>query len=450
MMSGDTGTWDGSHAPVLVESLLISSAGLRGGAYRAVSPHTISGEVTILIECDAAGFPFERYCRFARRKNIGDPSTFASLEFRDVPEGIRVGPWPGWRDIPLFPLPEVLCGTTRIEVRELFFGDEIPTAVVRYIGRFAGADFQEIAIQTPDPCIVPRRIHVYRTSAIAAVPRDTGLRSNLLARHPRLLIGPDDVPLLRERVTTSHAGMLERITGLLTSWDLPFEKTAESKIPGGEERLSPEDRVLLTAFLAMATPGNEQTERALQAYTAYLTLTRRSDFEPLRIDTQSGEVLFLLSVGYDWLVEFMSPGEKEAAQRRLYEIADICFAHLGYGRRDYAQAHYLGCGLGLLSFAFLFWEEHPRAQEWGSWLRGVLDAVQGLGLHGHAQNRQFRLGGGHPRQMGSATRPGRAGLDVRSSDRVPSDRWQTGHAAYAGAGGRAFRNRPSVHRKTQL
>ncbi len=374
-MSGDAGTRDGSHAPALVASLLISPAGLREGAYQAVCPHTICGEITILIECTAAGFPFERYCRFASRRNTGDPNTFASLEFRDVPGGVRVGPWPGWRGIPHFPRPEVLCGTTQVEVRELFFGDEITTAVVRYFGRLVGDDIREIAIQTPDPRIIPLRMDVYKTSAVVAVPRDTGLSTSLLARHPRLLITADDIPLLRERVATSHKGMFEKITGHLASWDLPFELTPESKLPGGKERISPEDRLLVTAFLAMAAPGREQTEKALQAYSAYLAFTRRSDFEPLRIDTQSGEVLFLLCAGYDWLVEYMSPGEKEEARQRLYEIADVCFAHLGYGRRDYAQAHYLGCGLGLLAFAFLFWEEHPRAQEWGTWLRGVLDAV---------------------------------------------------------------------------
>ena len=52
----------------------------------------------------------------------------------------------------------------------------------------------------------------------------------------------------------------------------------------------------------------------------------------------------------------MTPRERTRAKGRLWEVAEICRKHLDPARRDYAQAHYLGCGLGLLAFAFLFWD----------------------------------------------------------------------------------------------
>ncbi len=71
----------------------------------------------------------------------------------------------------------------------------------------------------------------------------------------------------------------------------------------------------------------------------------------------------------------MTADERERARKRLWEVADICWDHLGYERHDYGQAHFLGCGLGILAFSFLFWESHPRAKEWASYLRGTFQRV---------------------------------------------------------------------------
>ena len=130
--------------------------------------------------------------------------------------------------------------------------------------------------------------------------------------------------------------------------------------------------------------------RALRAYSEYVLLTQQPGYEPLRIDTQSGEVLFILSVGYDLLCGSMTPHQKETARTRLFEVAEICRDYLGEERRDFAQAHFLGCGLGLLAFSFLFWDEHPRAAEWASRLRGAFDVTLRLlpadGFYPHGIN----------------------------------------------------------------
>jgi hypothetical protein len=122
-------------------------------------------------------------------------------------------------------------------------------------------------------------------------------------------------------------------------------------------------------------PTPESTRRARESFLAYLAQTKAPGFEPLRIDTQAGETLFILCVGFDWLFDHLSAEEREHAREWLFVVADRCWSYLGYERRDYAQAHFLGCALGLLAFAFLFWEEHPRSEEWAEYLAGVLQVV---------------------------------------------------------------------------
>jgi hypothetical protein len=193
--------------------------------------------------------------------------------------------------------------------------------------------------------------------------------------HPRLLISPEHLPILRAQKDGSHAHFWKTVLQSLDQWDLPFEKTPEAKLPNGPERLSGEDRVLISALIAAIEPGERNIQRAQRAYTDYLQETQRPGFEPLTIDTQAGEVLFILCIGYDWLWQRMSASERHERREWLWYVADVCWSHLGYERRDYGQAHYLGCGLGLLAFSFLFWEEHPKAQHWSSHLRGALDCA---------------------------------------------------------------------------
>ncbi len=228
-----------------------------------------------------------------------------------------------------------------------------------------------LTVTTPDQRIVPRRVLLYKTHTVFAEKIPVRLRPELSGVHPRLLITPDQIASQRKKAGGSHQAHWAKILAVLGHRDLPYEQTPESKAVDGPQRLSAEDLVLLSAWVALIEPGRDTVGFALRAYDDYRQLTMVPGFEPLLIDTQSGEVLFILSVGYDLLAGSMTAPQKEAARERLYEVAEICSRHLGEERRDYAQAHYLGCGLGLLAFSFLFWEEHPRAAEWATRLRGA-------------------------------------------------------------------------------
>jgi hypothetical protein len=337
----------------------------------------LEGEITILVECEAGSFSLERFCRFARLRRPDAPCTFSEMEFAQTPPGLRVGPWPGWRGIPEFPRLMLTIGSEMIFLKAHFWGDETATGILRFIGTTTCKQARTLAIRRPETGLIPRMALLYRTSAIRAVRRPMSV-SPPAGSHPLLLLNAAAVRKLSMAKETSHRRIWHDILALVSNRGLPFELTPESKTLPGPERLAHEDRVLLSAFVALLTQKPDAAKEAVQAFRAYRLETRRGDFAPLTIDTQSGEVLFILSVAYDWLWQFLPAQEKQEAKEWLTQVADICWGHLGYERRDYGQAHYLGCGLGLLAFSFLFWNDHPRAQEWASHLRGALDCALDL------------------------------------------------------------------------
>lgn len=383
-------SYDDLHSPVPAGTVDLAPVEGEPGVFRSLVPLDNSDEVTLLVACDAPEFPFEQHCRFVRQKTPGGPYTFASMEFRERPPGLRVGPWPGWRGIPEMPGLVAFVGGRRHELKVMFWGDELSQRHLRAVCVLPSGEGGALTVTTPDPRIVPRRVHLYTTYTVFAQKVPVRLRPELKGVHPRLLITPDQIVSQRKKAAGSHQAYWAKILALLGHWDLPYEQTPESKAVEGPQRLSAEDRVLLSAWVALIEPGRDTVGFALGAYDDYRQLTAAPGFEPLLIDTQAGEVLFILSVGYDLLAGSMTPQQKEAAKQRLYEVAEICSSHLGEERRDYAQAHYLGCGLGLLAFSFLFWGEHPRAAEWAARLRGALACVLGLlppdGFYPHGIN----------------------------------------------------------------
>ncbi len=343
---------------------------LFGGEVRA----DLDGEITAVLECDARSFPLELFCRYVRHLPE-TPYTFPNMEFAQNPPGIRVGPWPGWRGIPSLQGPTLTIGRTPVPLQASFYGDEFSAGVVRFIGRTLCKHETAITSRRSDQPLIPLNVLLYRTSSLRAIPQALSLPHRSSDSHPFLLLNPGTVVKLRTASTTTHKELWQKILALLGTWDLPFEKSPESKTVPGPERLASEDRVLISAFVALLEPNVVNERRALLAYQEYRRETRRPGFEPLQIDTQSGEVLYTLSLAYDWLWPLLPALEKEDARNRLREVADICWGHLGYERRDYAQAHYLGCGLGLLAFSLLFWNDDPRAREWAEYLRGALDCI---------------------------------------------------------------------------
>lgn len=317
-----------------------------------------------------------RYCRYARRRAPGLTPTFLHTLYAETPPGLKVGPWPGWRGIPALPELTLETGGERVTGRYYFLGDEEAAGELRVMFPCEAGLAGGVTLRLPDRRLRPVRAQVQAPLPGRAAPRPVQLRAALRGVHPRLVVGGADVAALRAQLRGPLAPHWRRLRELLrTGWQRPYATTPEGKVRPGPERLTGADRTLVAACGALLRPRRATVARAQRAFFAYLRETARPEFGPLGIDTQSGEVLYVLCVAYDWLQPTLSAAQQSRARRRLGEIAAICRRHLDPARRDYAQAHYLGCGLGLLAFAFLFWEEHPAAQSWAAELRGAYARV---------------------------------------------------------------------------
>ncbi len=328
-----------------------------------------------------ADYPFERHFCYMRSRHspAADilPRKFVDMEFASEPPGIAVGPWPGWRDIPAMPEVKLRCGSEEVAARYNFWGDERETGQVRLIALVAIAEEspQEIEIHSADARLQPVVVEIYSSAKPYAVPTPVKLRPQLESTHPRLLFSSAELAERRERRRRTHHAIWRKIEQLLDNWHLPFELTPESKTLAGPERLNDMDRVVLAGFHALITEDEASLQRARKSVDDFLQRALQPDYEPMRIDTQAGECLFTLSLAYDWLWPKLDESARARYRDKLFEIAEQVWAHLGYAREDYAQAHFVGCSHGLLAFSFLFWNEHPRAQEWAAYLRGAFECV---------------------------------------------------------------------------
>ncbi len=388
--------------PRLITTISFRQQGESPTLFEASYSSFPAGRYLLLCSLRSDNYPLIQHCRFARHKDEQSPYTFPNFEFAEPPPGIRVGPWPGWRGIPEMPSAiiritesvhhETPSATIRVagsvhhqassaEIRVHprmgvydFWGDEFDTGRlrVRFECSLEGSGNVELVIE--DSRLVPLEAEVYSIEDRRAVP--VPIESIPVSRsHPKLLFTSAELPSLRSQKLSTHAAQWRKLVDLFGGWNLPPGKTPESKALDGPERLFSEDRVLISAFVWLIESTPDNRARAIRALLDYVELTRDPQFEPLKIDTQSGEVLFTLCLGYDWLRDALSAEQEEIVRKRLWEIAYVCWNYLGNGRTDYAQAHFLGCGMGLLAFSFLFWDEHPRAKEWGGFLCGAFERV---------------------------------------------------------------------------
>ena len=354
---------------------MVSFTGRRG-TWMATRSRVVRKPVLVQMTMTLPAGGLEPHCRYAQLIDRTALPTFLNTRYATKPPGLRVGPWPGWRGIPELPVVKLHTGNEVVTGKYYFLGDEELAGELRVMFPCQQGLGLRLKFETEDASLRPISAQVMGKLPAWAPPQKVTLRDELRGEHPRLVLDAVGFAQLRRELRGGKAPHWRRLKKLVReSWALPYETTPEGKVLSGKERLTGADRALIAAAMAQLQPTAKNTAWAKRTYFAYLRETARPDFGPLGIDTQSGEVLYLLCVGYDWLHGAMTPRERTRAKQRLWAVAEICRKHLDPARRDYAQAHYLGCGLGMLAFAFLFWDEHPAAKAWAAELRGAFARV---------------------------------------------------------------------------
>ncbi|MBN1541248.1 heparinase II/III family protein [candidate division KSB1 bacterium] len=358
-------------------------------------PNLTPGRYGLHLFFSCRDYPLERHCCYMRPIDPAaapdGPRRFDEMQFSLQPSGRRVGPWPGWREVP--PMPAVVVTTETETVRALynFYGDETASGQVRAIALVnIGESTQPVHLKWNDARLCPFRLEIIPDARKRACAEALQPLSDRLSRYPRLLFTWDELVEMQNDQRDQRRAIQDKMRLLLQNWDLPDRISAQSKLLPGPERLRDFDRLLLPAFMALLDADADLRRRAMEQLLHTLDLCLSPDYEPMAIDTQSGECLFSLSLAVDWLWPFLSTEWQEMVRDRMFAVADRVWAHIGTEREDYAQAHFLGAGHGLLAFCFLFWETHPRAAEWAAWIHGAflraLDMLPPDGFYPHGIN----------------------------------------------------------------
>lgn len=347
----------------------------------AIPDNITRGRYGFLVLFDARDYPLDHHYCYMQPKNKVETKEgsrrFAEMEFKPNPPGTAVGPWPNWRFIPDMPEINLRMDGELYRGRFNFWGDERETGHLQviFLATIRDSREQRFELQWKDKRLKPIEAMIYPGAKQDLTPIKTKLNSDSPHISRGLLFLSDDVHELRQRKNTTHQHIWNRILKLRDNWDLEFKLTPESKTLKGPERLDLQDRVIVSAFLALIRREERDIELAQQTFFRFLDIAGSGDFEPMQIDTQAGECLFTACIGYDWLWNHLTSIQKEEAKKNLFAIAELVWGHLGHDREDFAQAHFLGCSHGLLAFSFLFRKEHARAKEWINYFHGVLSWI---------------------------------------------------------------------------
>lgn len=359
------------------------------GRWKAELPAGLRG-CTMLLKFGITAYPFERHFIHAELDEAL-PRTFNRIAWTQEGGGLRVGPWPGWRGIPELPPVRVVIDGRDAETRPVYFGDELRRGVMRLAAPLDSDAAATMQVLPSDERWIPLRAEFTPVPWRDAEPLPAALLPEFRESHPRLFFSAATLPALRSAAEGSKRVVWERVLTLLDGDDgCAPALTAQSKLPAGPERLFPEDRALLSAIAAAVEPTEERIAAAREALMAFAELTSREDYAPRGIDTQCGEMLFVLCAAYDWMQPLLSHSDDLALRPRIASLADACAAFLRPGRRDIAQAHFLGCGLGLLAFSIVCHETDPQASSRLAMLHGTLRRVLAMlpadGFYPHGIN----------------------------------------------------------------
>jgi len=194
--------------------------------------------------------------------------------------------------------------------------------------------------------------------------REAALR-NLIAEaeltRPRLLMGPSDIPAIRERVEREPA-LAEVAQAVLREADAMLAAEPIERIQVGRRLLGQSRRAirrLLTLAMAYQLTGRDiYVNRAAEEMRAIAAF---SDWNPSHF-LDVAEMTFAMAIGYDWLYEQLDPATRETVRRAILDKGvrvPLETEHHGWTRahNNWGQVCHAGMVAGALAVA----EHDPEA-----------------------------------------------------------------------------------------
>jgi hypothetical protein len=216
-------------------------------------------------------------------------------------------------------------------------------------------------------------------------PTATVPSASPIPEHPRLFFNASDLPLLREKVATTHAEIWQPVVDYVDT-ELGTSPLSEAPPDGGLATYRNAGNMLIPlAFVCRIYDQDDYCSLAKSYLLAYADWERWG--EEGHRDLGHAHMVMGNAIAYDWLYPILAPEERETATAtlalwagRLYEASSESYVDEwnNWWDKAYAQNHYWTnhSALGMAGLALL--GEDERAQGWVDYAAERMERVEYL------------------------------------------------------------------------
>jgi hypothetical protein len=334
----------------------INFKSISGNEYKINFSSIPKGTYKINMHLNAEKHDPGKYFLYQNLKKNTQKRTFSNMNFSSDPPGEKFGPWPGWRFVPEMPKIFIIIANKSYNVKYYFTGDEETT---KKLHAFASIDIchknEKAILQIQSNEIFPENISLIASPKIELSKIDLKIKTDKLNTYPRLLFNRNELEEIRKNYSANRKW--KEILKLLKNRKLEWKITAETRVYPGNERLNIIDKMVLAAYKSIITREKNDIKTAIDTFREYVVISSKDDYEPMKIDTQTGECIYNMCLTYDWLFNFLTEEEREYFKKYIKESVNKLNMFLNPERDDFAQAHFLGCISGLLAYSITFYDE---------------------------------------------------------------------------------------------
>jgi len=303
----------------------------------------------------------DKFYLYAQHKGGGKKYSFPNFTLSKEPAGIRFGPWPGWRFVPAMPELKLTASEKEYKVKFYFTGDEENSCIINAYSECDLSQENELSLNVGSLPLELISTEIYDAKNITLAQNKISIKEDNISYRPRLLFNPVDLLVLKIR---GNSICWDNIEKLFDNWTLTWKTNPEVRTLAGRERLNILDKILLSSFHALMTSDKRSVKKAKKTLKEFISISSQPDYEPLLIDTQTGSCLFYMCLVYDWIEYFLNEEEKREFKKHIDTAKNKLLKFLTPDRKDYAQAHFLGCISGLLAYSIVFYHEEKESKEY--------------------------------------------------------------------------------------